>query len=178
MPLLDQVRDATRFRHYSYQTELTYPGWVERSVRFLKGGGGWPHQRDVGAAGVERFLTHLAADRRVVAPPRTRRSTPSSSCTATSSRSTRAQSAPCGPSARAVVLPRAEVQAPAGEDRPADAGPGGVMRPPAYWWPGNTRPKSSGPRSLTRLISPATGSPPPSTLTGRSVGGVPIQSLR
>jgi integron integrase len=67
MPLLDDVRQAIRFRHYSYQTELTYVGWVERFVRFLKTPAGWPHPRDVGVAGVERFLTHLAADRRVVA---------------------------------------------------------------------------------------------------------------
>jgi integron integrase len=67
MSLLDQVRDAIRFRHYSYQTELTYLGWVQRFVRFHKGPGGWRHPADVGVGGVEAFLTHLAADRDVAA---------------------------------------------------------------------------------------------------------------
>ena len=84
MPLLDQMRQALGVRHYSYQTERTYAHWVERFVRFHKGPGGWRHPRDLGAAGVEAFLTHLAADRHVAAAPRTRRSTPSCSWTGTS----------------------------------------------------------------------------------------------
>jgi integron integrase len=65
MPLLDQVRQAIRVRHYSYQTERTYVHWVERFVRFHKGPGGWRHPKELGEAGVEAFLTHLAADRLV-----------------------------------------------------------------------------------------------------------------
>ena len=65
MPLLDQVRQAIRVRHYSYQTERTYVHWVERFVRFHKGPAGWRHPKDVGERGVEAFLTHLAADRAV-----------------------------------------------------------------------------------------------------------------
>jgi integron integrase len=38
---------------------------VERFVRFHKGPGGWRHPKEVGEAGVEAFLTHLAADRLV-----------------------------------------------------------------------------------------------------------------
>jgi integrase len=65
MPLLDQVRQAIRVRHYSYQTERTYLHWVERFVRFHKGPGGWRHPKELGEAGVEAFLAHLAADRLV-----------------------------------------------------------------------------------------------------------------
>ena len=63
MPLLDDVRQAIRVRHYSYQTEKTYTHWVERFVRYLKTPDGWRHPKEVGEAGVEAFLTHLAADR-------------------------------------------------------------------------------------------------------------------
>ncbi|HJZ93383.1 MAG TPA: integron integrase [Gemmataceae bacterium] len=67
MPLLDDVRRAVRLRHYSYQTEQTYVHWTERFVRFHRGPDGWRHPKDLGAAGVEAFLTHLAADRQVAA---------------------------------------------------------------------------------------------------------------
>jgi hypothetical protein len=53
MPLLDQVRQAIRVRHYSYQTERTYLHWVERFVRFHKGPGGWRRPTELEAAGVE-----------------------------------------------------------------------------------------------------------------------------
>ena len=53
MPLLDDVRQALRIRHYAYQTEKTYLHWVERFVKYLKTPGGWRHPKDVGEAGVE-----------------------------------------------------------------------------------------------------------------------------
>jgi site-specific recombinase XerD len=54
-------------RHYSYRTEQSYVAWIERYVRFHKGPEGWRHPRDLGAADVEGFLTHLAVDRQVSA---------------------------------------------------------------------------------------------------------------
>lgn len=54
--LLDQVRAQIRLRHYSIRTETQYVQWIRRFVLFH-------HKRDpreMGAAEVEAFLTHLA----------------------------------------------------------------------------------------------------------------------
>lgn len=54
--LLDQMRDRLRRLHYSLRTEETYCDWVRRFVLFHDR----RHPRDLGAAEVEAFLTHLA----------------------------------------------------------------------------------------------------------------------
>ena len=54
--LLDQVRDAIRRRHYSIRTEATYCDWIRRYILYH----GKKHPMDMGAAEIERFLTHLA----------------------------------------------------------------------------------------------------------------------
>lgn len=59
--LLDQVRERIRYKHYSYRTEQQYVYWVRAFVRFH----GVRHPREMGAAEVERFLTWLAAERKV-----------------------------------------------------------------------------------------------------------------
>jgi hypothetical protein len=41
------------------------PDWAERFIRFCKGPEGFRHPRTPGAAEVEQFLTHLAAERHV-----------------------------------------------------------------------------------------------------------------
>jgi integron integrase len=61
--LLDQVRKAIRVRHYSYRTEKAYVDWVRRFVIFH----GKRHPKDMGGVEVEKFLSHLAQDRRVSA---------------------------------------------------------------------------------------------------------------
>ena len=61
--LLDRVRMAVRVRHYSPSTEQAYVHWVRRFVLFA----GKRHPRELGAAEVERFLTHLAVEARVAA---------------------------------------------------------------------------------------------------------------
>jgi integron integrase len=61
--LLAQVRAAIRYRHYSYRTEQAYVEWTRRFVRFH----GCRHPREMGAAEVVAFLTHLAVDRNVAA---------------------------------------------------------------------------------------------------------------
>ena len=61
--LLDQVRDAIRRRHYSYRTEETYADWIRRFILFS----GKRHPRDLGAAEVTAFLSHLATERGVAA---------------------------------------------------------------------------------------------------------------
>lgn len=61
--LLDQVRAKIRLKHYSIRTEEAYAEWVKRYVLFH----GKRHPRDLGAAEVEAFLSHLAVERRVSA---------------------------------------------------------------------------------------------------------------
>ncbi|MDD2605237.1 MAG: phage integrase N-terminal SAM-like domain-containing protein, partial [Desulfobacteraceae bacterium] len=61
--LLDQVRDAIRRKHYSIRTEETYCDWIRRYILFHDK----KHPRDMGAAEIERFLTHLAVAGKVAA---------------------------------------------------------------------------------------------------------------
>lgn len=60
--LLDQVRDRIRRKHYSLRTEEAYV-WIKRFIFFH----GKRHPREMGAAEVEKFLTHLAVAGRVSA---------------------------------------------------------------------------------------------------------------
>lgn len=61
--LLDQVRTAIRTRHYSLRTEQAYIHWTKRFIFYH----GKRHPKDMGAAEVESFLSHLATDRDVSA---------------------------------------------------------------------------------------------------------------
>jgi site-specific recombinase XerD len=61
--LLDQVRDRIRRKHYSLRTEEAYVHWIKRFIIFH----GKCHPRELGAADVEKFLTHLAVAGRVSA---------------------------------------------------------------------------------------------------------------
>ena len=61
--LLDQVRNKLRTLHYSYRTEQSYIPWIKRYILFS----GKRHPREMGKQEVEKFLTHLAVDRRVSA---------------------------------------------------------------------------------------------------------------
>ena len=54
--LLDQVREAIRYRHYSVRTERAYCQWILRFLRFH----GLRHPRDLGAPHVTAFLSSLA----------------------------------------------------------------------------------------------------------------------
>jgi integron integrase len=54
--LLDQVRDKIRVKHYSIRTETQYVQWIRRFILFH----GKRHPKEMGAAEVEAFLTHLA----------------------------------------------------------------------------------------------------------------------
>ena len=61
--LLDQVVAKMRVNHYSLRTEKSYTDWIKRFIlHFDK-----QHPKDLGAAEVEVFLTHLAVDRNVSA---------------------------------------------------------------------------------------------------------------
>ncbi|MEW5710633.1 MAG: integron integrase [Pseudomonadota bacterium] len=61
--LLDQVRDRIRRKHYSLRTEEAYVHWIKRFIFFY----GKRHPREMGAAEVGKFLTHLAVAGRVSA---------------------------------------------------------------------------------------------------------------
>jgi site-specific recombinase XerD len=61
--LLDQVRGKVRLKHYSLRTEQAYLDWIKRFIRHH----GKRHPREMGAAEVEAFLTHLAVAGRVAA---------------------------------------------------------------------------------------------------------------
>lgn len=61
--LLDQVRGKIRLKHYSIRTEQAYVDWIKRFVLHF----GKRHPRELGAAEVEEFLTHLAVNGRVAA---------------------------------------------------------------------------------------------------------------
>ncbi len=61
--LLDQVRGKIRLKHYSIRTEQAYVDWIKRYIlHFDK-----QHPKDLGAAEVEQFLTHLAVVGKVAA---------------------------------------------------------------------------------------------------------------
>lgn len=61
--LLDRVREATRVRHFSIRTEQAYVDWVTRYILFHNK----RHPKDMGAAEVSEFLTHLAVERQLAA---------------------------------------------------------------------------------------------------------------
>jgi integron integrase len=61
--LLDQLRQAIRVRHYSIRTEDAYADWARRFILFHAK----RHPREMGAAEVGAFLTHLAVERQVSA---------------------------------------------------------------------------------------------------------------
>jgi integron integrase len=61
--LLDHVRDALRLKHYSRHTEDAYVTWITRDIFFHDK----RHPKEMGAADIEAFLTHLAVQQKVAA---------------------------------------------------------------------------------------------------------------
>ncbi|MBM5811752.1 MAG: integron integrase [Gammaproteobacteria bacterium] len=61
--LREAVREQIRVRHLSLRTEHAYQHWIRRFVTYH----GRRSPRDLGAAEVEQFLTHLAVERKVSA---------------------------------------------------------------------------------------------------------------
>jgi GR25 family glycosyltransferase involved in LPS biosynthesis len=68
-PFLNEVVKAVRVRHYSIRTEQVYVGWIKRFIVFHDK----RHPREMGAAEVGGFLSHLAVTRNVAETPRTMR---------------------------------------------------------------------------------------------------------
>jgi len=66
--LLEQMKQKLRTMHYAYRTEQNYTMWVEKFLRFHRDADGrWRHPNTMGSVEIERFLTHLAVNRRVAA---------------------------------------------------------------------------------------------------------------
>jgi len=63
MKLLDRVREASRFKHYSVRTEQAYVDWIKRFILFH----GKRHPAKMGADEVRSFLSHLASAANVAA---------------------------------------------------------------------------------------------------------------
>jgi integron integrase len=61
--LLDQVRQAIRARHYSRRTEAVYVMWIKRFIFFH----GVRHPAEMGEPEINRFLTDLAVNQKVIA---------------------------------------------------------------------------------------------------------------
>src|SRR5271155_802198 len=59
--LFEVARERIRTRHLALRTEQAYLQWMRRYVKFH----GRRHPREMGAAEVEAFLTHLAVDAKV-----------------------------------------------------------------------------------------------------------------
>src|ERR1700719_3660439 len=59
--LFEVARERIRTRHLAFRTEQVYLYWMRRYVKFH----GRKHPRDMGAAEVEAFLTHLAVEAKV-----------------------------------------------------------------------------------------------------------------
>jgi hypothetical protein len=65
MRLLDRVGDVGLRRRLARSTVACYQSWIGQFPRFSRVQGRWRAPGELGAPDVERFLTHLARDRRV-----------------------------------------------------------------------------------------------------------------
>ena len=61
--LREQVREVMRWHHYSGRTEDAYWQWIRRFIFFHAK----RHPKEMGAAEVSAFLTHLAVQRNMAA---------------------------------------------------------------------------------------------------------------
>jgi hypothetical protein len=61
--LREQPRDVARLRHLSLRTENAYWNWIRRFILFHQK----QHPREMNAAHVSQFLTHLAVEGNVAA---------------------------------------------------------------------------------------------------------------
>src|SRR4051794_28851010 len=70
MKPLQRVRDVALRRRLAKSTLQCYQSWIIEFLRFSRVQGQWREPGQLYAADVERFLTHLARDRRVSASTR------------------------------------------------------------------------------------------------------------
>jgi site-specific recombinase XerD len=62
-PLLDQVREVLRLRHYSIRTEEAYVQTIRRFILYHRK----RHPREMGVDEIRQYLSHLATDGKVAA---------------------------------------------------------------------------------------------------------------
>ncbi len=62
-PLLDQVREVLRLRHYSIRTEEAYVQTIRRFILYHRK----RHPREMGVDEIRQYLSHLATDGNVAA---------------------------------------------------------------------------------------------------------------
>lgn len=67
MKLLQRVHHVGTRRRLARSTIERYQDWIRKFLAFCRTDGRWIHPRDLGAPDVERFLTHLAVNRRLSA---------------------------------------------------------------------------------------------------------------
>jgi integron integrase len=67
MKVLDRIADVGMVRHLVRSTIACYQSWVAEFLRFSRVQGEWRHPVELRGPEVERFLTHLARDRRLSA---------------------------------------------------------------------------------------------------------------
>lgn len=67
MKLMDRVHDAGKRRHFSPHTIDCYQRWIRQFLEFHRIDGQWQYPTALAGPDVEKFLTHLAAHRRVSA---------------------------------------------------------------------------------------------------------------
>ena len=66
-PLLEQVREVLRLRHYSIRTEEAYVHAIRRFILYHHK----HHPREMGVDEVRQYLSHLATDGMSLLPHRT-----------------------------------------------------------------------------------------------------------
>lgn len=59
--LMDQVHEVLRYHHYAIRTEEAYVNWILKFIKF----NGTRHPKEMGKKEIERFLSHLAINRKV-----------------------------------------------------------------------------------------------------------------
>ena len=64
LKLMDQVKQVLQYHHYAYRTEKTYCDWIVPYLKFFQFK---QHPKDMGKFGIDKFLSHLATDRKVTA---------------------------------------------------------------------------------------------------------------
>lgn len=67
MKLLEQFEQFLKGRKYARSTVQVYVSRVDEFIRFFKRGVTWTHPKDLGVSDVERWLNHLAIDKKLSA---------------------------------------------------------------------------------------------------------------
>jgi integron integrase len=67
MKIMEQLKEFMKGRHYARSTIDVYSAHVEQYIRFNRQGTMWQHPKDLGVRDFERWLNHLAIDKKLSA---------------------------------------------------------------------------------------------------------------